>query len=378
MNIAILGYGVVGGGVHALLKDGALGIHVKRILDIRPLPELEGLLTDNIADILSDPDIDCVVETIGGMHPALSFVTAALRAGKSVATSNKELISHALAPLAEGAAMHNVQIRFSASVGGGVPWIDNVARQKRSDTLLAVSGIVNGTTNYILDAMEHGASFEDALGEAQAKGYAEANPSADLDGIDVQRKCAISASLAFDTILEPMHIPTLGISAIRKGDIDTFAAHGLTCKLMMHASRVSGGISAYVEPTLLTADALAAHTPTNHNCISLVGEHAGHLAFFGQGAGRYPTAQNILQDLLDIAANTVYRARGIQPATIENQHVQHAYYVRTTQPGPLAAYKAEAWGDGILTRPMGVSDMHTLARDLLAADPDTFIAGIAP
>ncbi|MDR0928541.1 MAG: homoserine dehydrogenase, partial [Oscillospiraceae bacterium] len=235
MNIAIIGYGVVGGGVHALLADGRLGIHVKRVLDIRPLPELGALLTDNIADILFNPEIDCVVETMGGMHPALSYATMALRSGKHLVTSNKELISNALMPLLEGAALHNAQLRFGASVGGGVPWLHNLLRQKRGDTLLSIEGVVNGTTNYILDAMTHGMTFEAALAEAQRLGYAEADASADLNGIDAQRKCAISAALAFDTIVEPGDVPTLGIAGVQKADMARFAAKGLTCKLLMYA-----------------------------------------------------------------------------------------------------------------------------------------------
>lgn len=377
MNIAILGYGIVGGGVHALLKDGNLGIHVRRILDIRPLEGLDGLLTDNIADILGDPSIDCVVETIGGMHPALSYVTSALRTGKSVVTSNKELISHAIAPLAEGAAMHNVSIRFSASVGGGVPWVDNLARRKRSDTILSVDGIVNGTTNYILDAMVHGAEFADALAEAQQKGYAESDPSADLDGLDVQRKCAISADLAFNTCIEPRDIPILGIRNIRKSDIDVFSAKGTVCKLMMHAHCAEdGSICAFVEPTLLANRELAAHTPTHHNFISLYGKDSGHLGFFGEGAGRYPTAQNIVQDLLDIDAHIRYRTPQMVPSPIKNDTLAHAYYIRTSAADALADVQAEAWGEGMLTKPLTVAQAHELAQSILEKDSGAFIAGV--
>lgn len=377
MNIAIIGYGTVGGGVHELLKDGRLGIHVKRVLDIRPLEGLEGMLTDNIAEILSDRSIDCIVETIGGMYPAMSYVTAALRAGKHVATSNKELVSHALAPLAEGAAMHNVQIRFSASVGGGIPWIDNLVRQKRGDILLSINGIANGTTNYILYAMQRGAEFEAALAEAQALGYAEFDPSADLEGTDVQRKCAISASLAFDTIIEPEAVPTLGIATIRKADMEAFAAHNVVCKLMMTASRLDdGAVSAYVEPQLLPLSEMAAHTPTNHNFLSVTGRHVGRLSFAGQGAGRYPTAANIIQDLLDISTRIVYRSRIVQPEEVHNEGVLHRYYVRAegnpALPGPV-----DVWGDGVLTAPMSVKAMHEMAKTLRASDPNAFVAGLA-
>lgn len=375
MNIAILGYGIVGGGVHAQLRDGKLGIHVKRVLDVRRIEGLEDMLTDNIADILGDRTIDCVVETIGGMHPALSFVTSSLRAGKSVVTSNKELVSHALAPLMEGAGMHGAQIRFAASVGGGVPWIDSLLRQRRAGRLTEVWGIVNGTTNYILDAMAHGADFATALTEAQQQGYAEIDASADLDGLDAQRKCAISAALAFDTILEPEEIPTLGISQVRKADIDAFAAKGMVCKLLMRAKLTDAGVLAYVEPSLVGLDEMAAHVPTNHNCITMVGEQAGRLSFFGQGAGRKPTANNVVQDLLDIAAGVKYRPRVVQPLPVA-ETAAHAYYVRTTARDVVRPVMAEAWGDGFLTNPVPVGVMHEMVTKMRTNDPDTFVAGL--
>lgn len=377
LNIAILGYGIVGGGTHALLKDGSLGIHVRRVLDVRPIDGLHDLLTDNIGDILGDPSIDCVVETIGGMHPALSFVTSSLRAGKHVVTSNKELISHALAPLSEGAGMHGVQIRFSASVGGGIPWIDTLQRRKRSDRIEAVSGIVNGTTNFILDAMQGGAAFEEALSAAREKGYAEIDASADLDGIDTQRKCAISAALAFETILEPEQIPTLGIGSIQKADVEAFLAEGLVCKLMMHAARHQDGIACYVEPTLLSRQAPAAHTPTNHNHISLIGRETGTLSLFGEGAGRYPTAQNIVQDLLDIDAGIKYPPRAVQPLPLHTDGIAHPYYVRAASK-EAQAVQAGQMGPGVRTSPLTLEAAHRLFAAIRAEDPNAFFAGFAP
>lgn len=376
MNVAIIGFGTVGGGVHALLKDGRTGIRVTRVLDIRPIPGLEDLYTDNIADILGDPKIDCILEAIGGVHPALSYVTAALRAGKHVVTSNKELISHALVPLLEGAATHNAQIRFSASVGGGIPWLHNLLRQKRGDRLLSISGVVNGTTNYILDAMEHGMDLDTALMDARRMGYAEVNATADLDGTDAQRKCAISASLAFDTIVEAGDIPTLGIAAIRRLDIDAFTAKGLSCKLQMYAGRTQKGICAYVEPSLLGPDILAAHTPTNYNCITLCGENSGALTFFGQGAGRFPTAENIVQDMLDIRARLTIASPGVLPAVIENEQEKHPYYIRTARKDLLVGLPGKNWNGAVLTEPMTVVDLHALAGSIREHDPDAFFAGL--
>ncbi len=376
MNIAILGHGVVGGGVYALLADGSLGIRVRRVLELRPIEGLEGIQTDNIGDILSDPEIDCVVEAMGGVHPALSYVTAALRAGKHAVTSNKELISHGLAPLLSGAGEHRVQLRFSASVGGGVPWLHNLLRVRRADTLLSVYGIVNGTTNYILDAMHHGLSFDGALKEAQRLGYAESDASADLLGLDAGRKCAISAALAFDAIVEVDDVLTLGITNVRQADVEAFAARGLTVKLLMNAARTAGGLCAYVEPALLGPDALAAHTPTNHNCISLCGENTGLLSFFGQGAGRFPTAENIVQDLLDIRAQTSPPYRQLLSLPVENGAERHPYYIRTALADRVRELAAEPLGPGVITRPMAVDALHALAAEILRDDPEAFFAGL--
>ena len=378
MNIAILGYGVVGAGVHSIAASKNLGIDVVRVLDLRQIAEIAPLLTTQIDDILCDPSIDCIVETMGGLQSALLFVTRALRAGKHVVTSNKELISHGLVPLLIGAQNNGVQLRFSASVGGGIPWLPTLLRQKRADTLLSVKGIVNGTTNYILDAMHHGASFSQALVSAQRLGYAEADATDDLIGNDAKRKCAISASLAFDTLVETSQIPTLGIAGIQPCDIEAFQAHQLTCKLMMYAERFDGHVCAYVEPMLLTADEIAAHTPTNHNCISLCGEHTGHLTLVGQGAGRFPTAENVIQDVLDIQQGLAGPFYLQNTLPVQNDQEIHAYYIRTSAKELLEGRISASFGAGVCTRPMRVTTLHALAGRILQEDPDAFFAAMPP
>lgn len=378
MNIAILGYGIVGGGVHAILRDGSLGINIKRVLDIRPVGGLsKDVLTDNIGDIIADPQIDCVVETIGGIHPALGYITAALRAGKHVVSSNKELMSRSLAPILLGARAHQAQIRFSPSVGGGIPWLHNLIRQKRGDQILSIQGIINGTTNYVLDAMFHGSSLAEALASARILGYAEVDVSADLSGIDTQRKCAISAALAFDAPIEPDAIPTLGISTIQHDDVEAFRAKGLTCKLMMYAERADQSICTYVEPSLLGPESIESHTPSNYNCVTLCAEHAGRLSFIGQGAGRFPAAESVVQDLLDISLQEGSLNTGLEKeAMIENSREIHAYYVRTTAPSSLENSIADRLGAGYITHPMPVPSMHALAKEILQKDHSAFFAGI--
>ncbi|MCL1796144.1 MAG: homoserine dehydrogenase [Clostridia bacterium] len=379
MKIAIIGHGVVGGGVHDLLKDGQLDIHVKRVMDRQPMKGMEHLYTDNIAEIIGDQEIDCVVEATVGVHPALSYVTAALNAGKHVVTSNKELLSLGFTQLRERAITGGVQLFYSATVGGGVPWLHNLHRVKRGDTVVSVSGIANGTTNFILDSMTRGDGFNEALTRAQRLGYAESNPTSDLMGLDTQRKCAITASIAFDTWINPEDIPTLGVGQVTAEDIAEFSARGYTCKLLMFAERAADGVAAYVEPTLLPKDSMMSHTDTNHNFIALCAEHAGRLAFYGQGAGRYPTAHAIVQDLLDIQTKNFRKLRPIVPMSVVNNLEKHPYYVRTGHLSKLpASLRAETLrDDAMITVPMTVEAAHALALKAQKKDPGAFFAGIA-
>lgn len=188
--------------------------------------------------------------------------------------------------------------------GGGRrrhPWLTNLEKAARANHISRVWGILNGTTNYIMDAMHHSdVDFADVLAQAQTLGYAEADPSADIDGLDIQRKLILSANVAFGVSLREADVPVSGIRNVRKADIARFQAHGCTCKLIATAEQAGGSIRAYVEPTLLGRDALEAAVPANFNLISMDGDRMGVQSFFGQGAGRYPTAYNVVQDLVDI------------------------------------------------------------------------------
>ncbi|MBR2329118.1 MAG: homoserine dehydrogenase, partial [Clostridia bacterium] len=233
MKAAILGYGFVGSGAYEITRDFPTGIEVKRVLTRTPRPELP-FVTQDFDDILNDPEIEIVAEAMGGLHPAYEYVTAAMKAGKHVVSANKQLICHYYEELFALAAEMGVQLRFTPSAGGGIPWLCNLMRVKRCDEVSELSGILNGTTNYILHCMTHeGLPFDQVLADAQRKGYAEADPSADIDGIDALRKCAISASLAFDTIVEEDSLQAFGIRHITKADVDNFRALGKVCKLLV-------------------------------------------------------------------------------------------------------------------------------------------------
>ena len=288
MHIGLLGFGVVGGGVWALCAPRD-DLNVKRVL-LRSRKEglPEEVVTFNADDILNDPEIDTVVEVMGGLHPAYEYVSAALARGKSVVTANKALIAAYYTELTALAREKGAALRCTAAVGGGIPWLTNLERVKRLDTVCAVGGIMNGTTNFIMDAMHKApVDFPAILKEAQDLGYAEADPSADIDGDDIRRKLCISANIAFDAALEETAIPTFGIRTVTAADIAAFQSHGFACKLLARAESTDSGVCAYVEPTLVDAGDLEAAVPANFNLITY-GRAAGPPELLRPGRGALP------------------------------------------------------------------------------------------
>lgn len=378
MNIGLLGFGVVGRGVYDMLA-GRDDIRAAWVLCRRDLGELTARTTYEMQDILDDPAVDTVVEVMGGLHPAYEYVAAALRAGKNVVSSNKYLMCRYYDELTALANEHGAALRCTAAVGGGIPWLTNLEKAAHANHISRVWGILNGTTNYIMDAM-HGsdADFADVLAQAQALGYAEADPSADIDGLDIQRKLILSANVAFGVSLREADVPVFGIRNVRKADIARFQAHGRTCKLIAAAEQKSGSICAYVEPTLLGHDALEAAVPANFNLISMEGDRMGVQSFFGQGAGRYPTAYNVVQDLVDITRGVhAFYTDSFVPAVPDNSGVQHRYYVRTRAALPELAALAEGdWDGAVITQPVPVSRMHALMAQALAQDNESFFAAL--
>lgn len=378
MNIGLLGFGVVGRGVYDMLA-GRDDIRAAWVLCRRDLGELTARTTYEMQDILDDPAVDTVVEVMGGLHPAYEYVAAALRAGKNVVSSNKYLMCRYYDELTALAKEHGAALRCTAAVGGGIPWLTNLEKAARANHISRVWGILNGTTNYIMDAM-HGSDvdFADVLAQAQALGYAEADPSADIDGLDIQRKLILSANVAFGVSLREADVPVFGIRNVRKADIARFQAHGCTCKLIAAAEQKSGSIRAYVEPTLLGHDALEAAVPANFNLISMDGDRMGVQSFFGQGAGRFPTASNVVQDCLTILSGdkSFYTGKA-DTAQLDGSAEAHPYYVRTAAPDDfLRSVTADHWGAGVVTSAVNTYAMLAWARRQLAADPACFIAGI--
>lgn len=375
MKIAILGFGTVGKGVFDALSDSE--ITVKKILDKRKIEDVEQLLTDDFNVIVDDGEISAVVETMGGLHPAREFALAAMNAGKHFITSNKLLVGECFDELTETAAKNGVCFRYTASVGGGIPWLFNLKRQCRLDTVTSVYGVVNGTTNFILDSMErYGAEFSEALAQAQRMGYAEADPSADIDGLDAARKCAISSTVAFGETVSERDVSVFGIRNITSRDVGYYTHMGLVCRLIATSFINCGVIRAYVEPVFITSDMLEYGVRENFNMITMECKNAGRLSFYGQGAGRYPTGYAVAQDALDIARGLCAPPRpNTERAIIDNSLETHKYYIRSEYlPSRI---KTELCSDGMcITEKISVSDMHRAAEEILEKDGEAFFAAI--
>lgn len=378
MNIGLLGCGVVGGGILDFCA-GREDLTVTKVLVRRPRPDLGALAVTDIADIVSDEGIGIVAEVMGGLHPAYEYICAALKAGKHVVTANKAVISAYYPELTGLARECGVSLRCTAAVGGGIPWLTNLERCKRLDSICELGGIMNGTTNFIMDAMHASpVSFPEILKQAQELGYAEADPSADIDGDDVRRKLTISANIAFDVLVQEEDIPMFGIRTVTDGDIRAFKAHGFVCKLLATAKAAEGGVCAFIEPTLVDSHDLEAAVPKNFNLITYCGEKVGRHSFFGQGAGRYPTAFNAVEDCLDIVAGKPgFYTQAMKPAPVLCGGEAHPYYVRTACPDAfLQSVTVEQWGDGVVTACVSVEEMLRWGRAQLAKDPGCFLAGI--
>lgn len=382
MKIGLLGLGTIGSGIyeHLLKRDD---IEVVRILELLRHPGLEHLETSDYNEILNDPEIDTVIELIGGMEPAHTFTVQALKAGKNVVTANKLMLSHHMEELLTLARNMGVHYRYDASVGGSIPFLYNLMRHRSADRLTAISGIVNGTTNLILDVMQReGRGFDDVLAEAQKMGYAEANPSADVDGIDAECKIAIASAVAYQKYVRPEDVDTEGIRHIAADDIIFFRERGWVCRLLAKSAlNADGTISAYVEPTLVGRESTEAAVRMNNNTIALTGEYCGVQTFQGQGAGKDPTAFAVELGLRDILDGVSPRLNPIPEgyAAVDNRTARHAYYLRTDAHPGVPAQKLGPCGanaTAYLTEPMTVQDMHALAKALREKGARVFFAGV--
>ena len=314
INIGLLGLGNIGGGTYQVLelnrghieKVTGLDLRITRILEIdtdrdRGFTVPPGIFTQDPEAIFGDPGIDIVIELLGGIEPATSFMTGAMKAGKSVVTANKAAIAANYELLTGTAADSGVEFRFEASVGGAIPLIGAITEHLCANEFTELLGIMNGTTNYILTKMgEEGRDYDDVLKEAQELGFAEPDPTADVEGHDVANKLSILMSLAFGMRVRPEDIPTTGITEITKQELDEAAAEGCVIKLLMGAHSAEGGAECFVKPTRLDKDHPLAGVRNEFNALFLKGNATGDLMLYGKGAGPFPTASAVLGDVIAI------------------------------------------------------------------------------
>ncbi len=318
-KVAIMGYGTVGSGVYDILKMNAVKlaenagekIELKYILDIRDFddhPE-KNLFTKEVKDIINDAEVSVVAEVMGGLHPAYEFTKELLEAGKSVVTSNKELVATYGSELFEIAAKKNVNYLFEASVGGGIPIIRPLNRCLAANNINRIAGILNGTTNYILHQMiTNNKTFSDALADAQANGYAERNPAADIEGHDACRKIAILSSLACGREIDYSCISTEGIVNITLDDVKCAEKSGCVIKLIGYADFLDNGkVYAHVAPMLIKNSNMLSGVDGVFNAVMITGDAVGNVMFYGAGAGKLPTASAVVADMVDAAIHSARR-----------------------------------------------------------------------
>lgn len=312
IQIAVLGYGTVGSGVvevietnyESIKRKAGEEIRIKYVLDLREFPgsSIEKILVHDYENIVNDPEVQIVVEVMGGVEPAYTFTKRALEAGKSVCTSNKELVARHGLELMELAKEKHVNYMFEASCGGGIPIIRPLNSSLTADEIDEISGILNGTTNYILTEMsENYADFRDVLKEAQEKGYAERNPEADVEGYDACRKIAILSSLAYGAHVNYEDIYTEGITRITVEDVKYAEALGMSIKLLATSKRRGDRFYAMVSPVLVGKDSPLYSVNGVFNAIFVHGNVLGDAMFYGSGAGKLPTASAVVGDVVDCA-----------------------------------------------------------------------------
>jgi len=334
MKIGLLGHGTVGSGVRKIVDEKKTKeiseLEISKILVRYEKDITDQRMTVDIHDIVEDPDIDVVVECIGGDEPAFSYVQAALFNGKHVVTSNKKMLVNHLGELLETARTRGVSLKYEAACGGGIPWMSNLDRTKRIDDIESFRGIFNGTTNYILSKMsDEGSEFAVALKEAQDCGYAEFVPSDDIDGMDTAYKVVLSSCKGFGVLANIQDIDIYGIRYISAKDIAYACKHGYVCKLIGSGIKSDSCVSGTVIPTFIPKQNIFATIPANFNAIESDSKTLGKMTYVGQGAGSYPTAHAVVQDLIDLVLHQDTEVSFGVSVCVDNKSRVSSFYVRS-------------------------------------------------
>jgi homoserine dehydrogenase len=371
IGVGLIGLGTVGSGVVEIVRRhsadfarrAGVEIELVRFADrdierARTLGIDEAAFTTDASELIADPRVDVVIELIGGTGVAKQFVLEALRAGKSVVTANKALMASSGQEIMDAASTAGVDIMFEASVGGGIPIIGPLKHSLVSNEIVAVAGIVNGTTNYMLTRMaDDGLDYATALAEAQAKGFAEADPTADVDGLDAAAKIAILASIAFNSRVTVDRVPVEGIRSITTADIEYAREMGYAIKLMAIARRASDGIDVRVHPAMIPVAHPLASVSGVYNAIYVTGDAVGETMFFGEGAGSLPAASAVVGDLIEVARHIRSGCLNLVGCTCNEQlgvrdiaALETGYFIRfavADKPGVLAAVASKFGEHGV-------------------------------
>lgn len=331
MKVGILGYGTIGSGILALVQKlpAAYGVEAVKVFDLPHKKEVLGdLYTGNADDICLAADVDVVFEAMGGDQFAHECIVKALRSGKSVITSNKEVVSKHFEEFFTLAEQNGVYFLCEASVGGGIPCIRTLMHQVQFDEIKNVYGILNGTTNFILTRMSEGQSFAEALATAQKLGFAEADPTADIEGLDVLRKISILSNIAYGTRLSYDQVKHFGIAKVDESILRDVEARGKVLKMVAQSTLADGCLKVSVEPVLLDKTHLLAAASDEYNMVVYDCRDNGTLSLYGKGAGRYPTASAMIADLMDIAqGNAAFQPKAAVYPTVSNFDRDSDYYV---------------------------------------------------
>ena len=388
INVGLIGLGTVGGGVVRILqkhhddfvRDQGIDLNLVAV-NSRSLEKAEKLgITDifssDVNNVINHPDVDVVIELVGGTTAARDYVFAALDAGKSVVTANKALIADCGHELMTLAATKGAEIAFEASVGGGIPIIGPLRHTLAGNQILSVMGIVNGTTNYMLTRMgEDALDYDTALAEAQAKGFAEANPTADVDGLDAAAKIAILASIAYNTDVRFTDVPVEGIRGISPIDLELAQEMGFSIKLLAIANRTDGGIDLRVHPALIPLTHQLSAVKGVFNAIYVVGDSVGETMFFGEGAGSGAAASSVVGDLIEVSRHLAYREQIAQPVwdseglpIRSKDELETSYYLRLCvpdRPGVLATTAQVFAQHGVSIYSMVQKGVHDNSAELI-------------
>ncbi len=384
MNIAILGFGTIGSGVYEIIQHAATdevkNLHVTHILIRKGKDKTLPIMCDDIQTIFDDPQVDLIVETIGGIEPAHTHIMNAIQAKKHVVTANKAVVAKYLKDFNAAAVNNDVHFYYEASTGGGIPWIQGLEKALRIDAVDCIHGIFNGTSNYILDHMyRYQATFDDVLKDAQHLGYAEADPSADIDGFDISNKIRISASIAYNHPITDQ-FPIFGIRNILKEDVQFFSSKGFVVKLIAKTKRKGNTYDCIVEPMLFGKNQIEANIQENYNLISLHGDTIGELKFYGQGAGKLATANAVIQDIIDISENKSHRQCSFNNTMQYDSTLCNHDYILRCNPSLQSLFKELEYEpiahSYFHIKHVEATKMHAILKEILECDPTAFMASI--